>query len=121
MSTASPSRPPAEQPSDTGDRVIFWIIGGVVLLQCIIALFTFSAGQQNEQADHREDHDERADRAVHPALQALRAGLAGRDRDGSGHDVISASGCFQLGFCSLRNNHGGISPSPTVPARISPT
>ena len=49
MSTAS--RPPVEPPSDTGDRVIYWIVGGAVLLLCIIALFTYSAGQQNEQAE----------------------------------------------------------------------
>ena len=51
MSTASPSRPPVEPPSDTGDRVIYWIIGGAVLVLCIIGLFTYSAGQQNEQAE----------------------------------------------------------------------
>ena len=49
MSTAS--RPPVEPPSDTGDRVIYWIIGGAVLVLCIIGLFTYSEGQQNEQAE----------------------------------------------------------------------
>jgi hypothetical protein len=50
MSTAS-SRPPVEPSSDTGDRVIYWIIGGAVLVLCIIGLLTYSAGQQNEQAE----------------------------------------------------------------------
>jgi hypothetical protein len=50
MSTAS-SRPPVEPSSDTGDRVIYWIIGGAVLVLCIIGLLTYSAGQQNEQGE----------------------------------------------------------------------
>ena len=32
-------------------RSIYWIIGGAVLVLCIIGLFTYSAGQQNEQAE----------------------------------------------------------------------
>ena len=51
MSTASPSRPSAEQPSDTGDRVIFWIIGGAVLVLCIIGVLTYSTNRENEQAE----------------------------------------------------------------------
>ena len=30
---------------------MFWIVGGAVLVLCIIALLTFSKGQQNEQAE----------------------------------------------------------------------
>ena len=30
---------------------MYWIIGGAVLVLCIIGLFTYSAGQQNEQAE----------------------------------------------------------------------
>jgi hypothetical protein len=51
VSAASPSRPPVEPSSDSGDRVILWIVGGAVLVLCIIALLTFSKGQQNEQAE----------------------------------------------------------------------
>jgi hypothetical protein len=51
MSIGAPSGPPIEPPSDTGDRLIYWIVGGAVLLLCIIALFTYSAGKQNEQAE----------------------------------------------------------------------
>ena len=51
MSAAVPSRPPVEPSSDTGDRLLYWIIGGAVLVLCIIGLLTYSAGQQNEQAE----------------------------------------------------------------------
>jgi hypothetical protein len=42
------SGPPA--PADPGMRWIYWAIGGLVLILCIIGLFTFSAGQENERA-----------------------------------------------------------------------
>jgi hypothetical protein len=42
------SGPPA--PSDPGMRWIYWVIGGLVLILCIIGLLTYSAGQENEQA-----------------------------------------------------------------------
>jgi hypothetical protein len=48
---SAPQRPPVEQPSDTGDRMLYWIIGGAVLVLCIVGLFTYSAGQENEQAE----------------------------------------------------------------------
>jgi hypothetical protein len=43
------SGPPAA--SDPGMRWIYWAIGGLVLILCIIGLLTYSAGQQNEQAE----------------------------------------------------------------------
>ena len=43
------SGPPAD--ADSGMRWIYWAIGGLVLILCIIGLFTYSAGQQNEQAE----------------------------------------------------------------------
>src|ERR1700741_4765190 len=51
MSIGAPAGPPVEPPSDAGDRVIYWIVGGAVLVLCIIGLFTYSAGRQNEQAE----------------------------------------------------------------------
>jgi hypothetical protein len=44
------SGPPADT-DDPGMRWIYWAIGGFVLVLCVIALFTYSAGQQNEQAE----------------------------------------------------------------------
>ena len=44
------SGPPADS-DDPGMGWIYWAIGGIVLILCIIGLFTFSAGQQNEQAE----------------------------------------------------------------------
>jgi hypothetical protein len=43
------SGPPAD--SDPGMRWIYWAIGGLVLILCIIGLFTYSAGQENERAE----------------------------------------------------------------------
>ena len=42
------SGPPAA--SDPGMRWTYWAIGGLVLILCIIGLFTYSAGQENERA-----------------------------------------------------------------------
>jgi hypothetical protein len=42
------SGPPAD--SDPGMRWIYWAIGGLVVVLCIIGLFTFSAGRENERA-----------------------------------------------------------------------
>jgi hypothetical protein len=50
MSTTAPSRPPTEQPSDTGDRVIFWIVGATVVLLMVVGLFTYSAKERDEEA-----------------------------------------------------------------------
>ena len=51
MSTAEPSRPPIEPPSDAGDRLMYWIIGGAILVLVIIGLVTYSANEQNEQTE----------------------------------------------------------------------
>jgi hypothetical protein len=50
MSAASPSGPPVEPPSDTSDRLVYWIVGGAAVILCIIGLITFSAGTNNKQA-----------------------------------------------------------------------
>jgi hypothetical protein len=50
MSTSAPQRPPVEPPSDTGDRTVFWIIGGVAVLLAIVGIFTYSSNQQTEEA-----------------------------------------------------------------------
>jgi hypothetical protein len=50
MSTATPSRPPVEQPSAAGDRIVYWIIGGVVVLLAIVGLFTYAGNRETEQA-----------------------------------------------------------------------
>ena len=50
MSAATPSRPPIEQSSDTGDRLIFWIVGGTVLLLMVVGLFTYSAKERDEES-----------------------------------------------------------------------
>ena len=50
MSTTGPQRPPVEQPSDSGDRVVYWIIGGVVLLLVVVGLFTYSAQERTEES-----------------------------------------------------------------------
>ena len=42
------SGPPAD--ADSGMRWIYWAIGGLVLILCIIGLLTYSAGQENERA-----------------------------------------------------------------------
>jgi hypothetical protein len=52
MSAPAPQRPPIEPASTPGsDNLMLWIVGGAVLVLCIIGLFTYSAGQQNEQAE----------------------------------------------------------------------
>jgi hypothetical protein len=48
--TAVPPVSGTPAPSDSGMRWIYWAIGGLVLILCIIGLFTFSAGQENERA-----------------------------------------------------------------------
>jgi hypothetical protein len=48
--SATPSRPPVEPPSDSGDRVMLWIVGGVVLLLAIVGIFTYDTNRDNEQA-----------------------------------------------------------------------
>jgi hypothetical protein len=50
MSTTAPQRPPVEQPSDTGDRIVFWIIGGVAVLLAIVGIVTYSSNQETEEA-----------------------------------------------------------------------
>jgi len=50
MSANTPSRPPVEQSSDTGDRVLYWIIGGAVLVLCVIGILTYSANRETERA-----------------------------------------------------------------------
>jgi len=50
MSATTPSRPPVEQSSDTGDRVLYWIIGGAVLVLCVIGILTYSANRETERA-----------------------------------------------------------------------
>jgi hypothetical protein len=50
MSTAAPQRPPVEQPSDTGDRIMYWIIAGVLVLLAIIGVITYSSNREDEQA-----------------------------------------------------------------------
>jgi hypothetical protein len=50
MSIGSPPGPPIEPPSDAGDRLIYWIVGGAVLVLCIIGLITYSSHKNTEQA-----------------------------------------------------------------------
>jgi hypothetical protein len=42
------SGPPA--PADPGMRWIYWVIGGLVVILCIVGLLTYSAGEENERA-----------------------------------------------------------------------
>ena len=49
--SATPSRPPVEPPSDTGDRLIFWIIGGVLILLCIVGIVTYSSNQRTAESE----------------------------------------------------------------------
>jgi hypothetical protein len=64
------SGPPAA--SDPGMRWTYWAIGGIVLILCIIALFTYSAGKQNEQAQQL---------AVELTQKLERAGFTAPDQD----------------------------------------
>jgi len=50
VSATAPAPPPVEKSSDSGDRVIYWIIGGAVLVLCVIGLLTYSTNRENEQA-----------------------------------------------------------------------
>ena len=128
---------PAPTPQDTGggNRTMYWIVGGVALMLVVIGLFTYSAHENNEEAQALaaeltqkleaaglrtpEDQEDTADDPVHRPVAAaglLRGGCGGHGR----HVVSSASALFQLGLRNLRNSHGGNSPSSTVPARITP-
>ena len=48
--TAPSSRPPVERPSTSGDRLIYWIVGATVVLLMVIGLFTYSAANDDEEA-----------------------------------------------------------------------
>ena len=48
--SATPSRPPVEPLSESGDRLTLWIVGGVVVLLAIVGIFTYSANRENDQA-----------------------------------------------------------------------
>ena len=50
MSAATPSRPPVEPPSDTGDRLVYWIIIGVVVLLAIVGIITYSSNERTDEA-----------------------------------------------------------------------
>ena len=49
--SATPSRPPVEPPSDSGDRLVFWIIGGVLVLLCIVGIVTYSSNQRTAESE----------------------------------------------------------------------
>jgi hypothetical protein len=49
--TAVPPISGTPAPADPGMRWIYWVIGGLVLILCIIGLLTYSAGQENERAN----------------------------------------------------------------------
>jgi hypothetical protein len=44
---------PTGQGTDSFVRLMYWIIGGVVVLLCIIGLITFSANSQNAEAQQK--------------------------------------------------------------------
>jgi len=50
MSAATPSRPPVEPPSDSGDRLLYWIIGATVVLLMVVGLLTYSSHESTEEA-----------------------------------------------------------------------
>jgi hypothetical protein len=45
------SGPPA--PSDPGMRWIYWVIGGVILILCVIGLITYSSNRATEEAQQK--------------------------------------------------------------------
>ena len=53
--TAVPPVSGAPAPPDPGMHWINWVIGGIVLVLCIVGLLTFSAGQENERAQQLND------------------------------------------------------------------
>jgi hypothetical protein len=50
MSTTAPVPPPVEESSATGGRVVYWIIGGVLVVLAIVGIVTYSANRETEQA-----------------------------------------------------------------------
>ena len=50
MSATTPARPPVEPSSDTGDRLVYWIIGATVVLLMVVGLFTYSSHESTEEA-----------------------------------------------------------------------
>jgi hypothetical protein len=51
MTAASPT--PPEHETDSFVRLMYWIIGGVVVLLCVIGLITFSANSQDAAAQQK--------------------------------------------------------------------
>ena len=52
MSASTP--PPAQEPaSDDGLGVIYWILGGVVVVLCVIGLITYSGEKKDEEAQQK--------------------------------------------------------------------
>ena len=50
MSATTPQRPPVEQSSDTGDRVVYWIIIGVLVLLVIVGVVTYSSNERTDES-----------------------------------------------------------------------
>jgi hypothetical protein len=55
MSTTAPQRPPVEQPSAAGDRLVYWIIGGALLVLVIIGLITYSSNAESREAQAKAE------------------------------------------------------------------
>ena len=53
MSATAPSPAPPEQQSDTFMRLMYWIIGGVVVLLVILGLITYNGNKQTAQAQQK--------------------------------------------------------------------
>ena len=49
--SAAPSRPPVEPSSDTGDRLVYWIIIGVLVLLAIVGVITYSSNQRTAESE----------------------------------------------------------------------
>ena len=53
MSAATPTPPPHEPASDGGFGVIYWIIGGVVLVLFVIGLIAYSGEKKDQEAQEK--------------------------------------------------------------------
>ena len=51
MSATAPQRPPVEQPSDTGDRVVYWIIIAVLVLLAVVGVITYSSHERTAESE----------------------------------------------------------------------